>query len=148
MPGFKPDRPVKEPALVLNFSDIEIKRKFIQSLGTLRGLWEVDLKPRRYIRTPRQNRYYWIAVVVPFREWLREAYGDSWITAEQAHEMLKDKLLSGRQGEIGTLPPSTTNLSTADFVKYVDDAAAFLAEFCEIVVIPPNIFYQQSGEKQ
>lgn len=148
MPGFKPDRPVKEPPLVLNFDDIEIKRRFIQSLGALKGLWEVDLKPRRFVRTSRQNRYYWVAVVVPFREWLREAYGDSWITAEQAHEMLKDKLLSGRQGELGPLPPSTALLNTADFVKYVDDAAAFLAEFCEVVVIPPDIFYQQSGEKQ
>lgn len=145
MPGF--DRPAKEPPTVLNLDDVEIKRRLIQQITTLRGLWEVELKPRRFVRTLRQNKYYWIGVVIPFREWLREAYGDSWITAEQAHEMLKDRLLSGQDGEIGVLPPSTTKLSTAEFAKYVDDAAAFLAEFCSIVVIPPEIFYQQRGEK-
>lgn len=147
MLGFKPEKPTKEPPMVLNFDDIETKRRFIQKVTVLKGLWEVELKPRRFVRTPRQNRYYWIGVVIPFREWLREAYGDSWITAEQAHEMLKDKLLTGRPGELGDLPPSTTQLSTADFAKYVDDAAMFLAEFCGVVVIPPEIFYQQQGEK-
>jgi hypothetical protein len=149
MQGFKADRPTKEPPLVLNFDDIEVKRRVIQKITLLKGLWEFDLKPRRFVRTPLQNRYYWIGVVIPFREWLREAYGDSWITAEQAHEMLKARLLPSRDGEIGDLPPSTTQLSTAEFAKYVDDAAAFLAEFCGVVVIPPEIFYQQqSGEKQ
>ncbi len=147
MPGFDAAKPVKEPAPVLNFDDIEVKRRFIQQIGSMKGLWQVDLKPRRFVRTSRQNRYYWVAVVLPFREWLRDAYGDSWITAEQAHEMLKDRLLTHRDGQLGELPPSTACLDTADFVKYVDDAAGFLATFCEIVVIPPDIFYQQQGDK-
>lgn len=134
----------KEPPVVLNMDDPEVKRRLMRQIGGLKGLWEVELKPRKFIRTVRQNRYYFAAVVVPFREWLREAYGDSWITAEQAHEMLKDRLLSAPQGELGPLPPSTANLSTTDFVKYVDDAAAFLADFCSIIVIPPKIFYGNS----
>ncbi len=148
MPGFKAEKPSKEPPLVLNFDDIEVKRQVIQKIGLLKGLWEFDLKPRRFVRTPRQNRYYWVGVVIPFREWLREAYGDSWITAEQAHEMLKERLLTGPRGELGELPPSTTRLSTGEFVKYVDDAAAFLAEFCGVVVIPPDLFYAQNQSNE
>jgi len=137
---------MKEPALVLNMDDPEIKRRLMQQIGALKGLWELDLKPRRFIRSAKANRYYWIAVVIPFREWLREAYGDSWITAEQAHEMLKDKLLAGRKGELGELPPTTTRLTSDEFAKYVDDAAAFLAEFCEVIVIPSEVFYQQGAK--
>jgi len=137
---------MKEPALVVNMDDAEVKRRLMQKIGGLRGLWEIDIKPRRFVRTPKQNKYYWIAVVVPFREWLREAYGDLWITAEQAHEMLKDKILSGKDGQIGELPPTTTRLNTSEFVEYVDTAAAFLAEFCQIVVITPEQFYQQQGD--
>ena len=90
-----------EDILVLNMDDPEIKRRLMRQIGMLKGLWQLDLKPRKLVRTLQQNKYYRVAVVLPFRDWLREAYGDSWITADQAHEMLKDRILSGKDGQLG-----------------------------------------------
>lgn len=137
----------KEPPLVLNMSDPEVKRRLMRQIGMLTGLWELELKPRRLVRTLQQNKYYRVAVVLPFRDWLREAYGDSWITGDQAHEMLKERLLAGKEGQVGTLPPTTTSLNTAEFAEYVDKAAAWLAEFCNIVIIPPDLFLLREAKR-
>lgn len=138
----------KEPPLVLNMDDPEVKRRLMLQISTLRGLWELNLRPRKLVRNLQQNKYYWVAVVTPFRDWLREAYGDSWITAEQAHEMLKERILGGREISLGTLPPTTTTLNTAQFAEYVDKAAAWLAEFCNIVIIPSDLFLLRESQKR
>lgn len=138
----------KEPPTVLNFDDPEVKRRLMGYIGTLKGLWEVELKPRKLVRNLQQNKYYWCAVVTPFRDWLRESYGDSWITAEQAHEMLKERILSGRETNLGTIPPTTTKLNTKEFAEYVDKAAAWLAEFTGIVVIPSDLFLLREAKKR
>jgi hypothetical protein len=138
----------KEPALVVNMDDPEVKRRLMLQISALRGLWELDLKPRKLVRNLQQNKYYWVAVVMPFRDWLREAYGDSWITSEQAHEMLKERILSGRETNLGTIPPTTTKLNTKEFAEYVDNAAAWLAEFTGIVVIPSDLFLLKEAKKR
>ena len=82
-----------DESAILNFDDIVVKRQFMSYVGTLRGLQEVRIRPRRRTRSLDQNSYYWSAVIAPFVEWLREAYGDTKIAPEQAHEMLKVKIL-------------------------------------------------------
>lgn len=138
----------KEPALVLNMDDPEVKRRLMVQISTLKGLWELDLKPRKLVRTIKQNKYYWVAVVAPFRDWLREEYGDSWITGNQAHLMLATRILGeGRETSLGVLPPTTTNLNTAEFAEYVDKTAAWLAEFTGIVVIPSDLFLLKEAQR-
>jgi hypothetical protein len=113
----------------------------------LKGLYEVSIHPRQITRTLSQNRYYFAAVVGPFAEWLRETQGDNFIDSEQAHEMLKWKILGpteihNAEGEVETLPPRSRTLETAEFGEYIEKCAAWLAEFCEIVVLPPEVFYE------
>lgn len=138
---------MKEAVPVFNMDDAETKRRLVAKIRIAKGLWDCELKPHRLTRTLQQNKYYWAGVVGPFCEWLRENYGDSWITPEQAHEVLRDNILSRKQGgKFGLLPPSTTWLNTEEFWEYVEKASAWLAEFCEIVVIPPDLFTIQKEQ--
>jgi hypothetical protein len=137
-------------SLVVNLSDPAVKRKLMTEIGRLSGLYEILLRPRTRTRSLDQNAYYWAAVVAPFTEWLREAYGDSQIDKEQAHEMLKAKILGLREKRIGdesiTLIPRSKTLTVEEFTEYIEKCAAWLAEFAEIIVIPSEMFYE-SGAK-
>lgn len=144
----------REPAIVWNLSDVEQKRRLMSQVQKLTGLHEVSIKPRKLTRTLNQNGYWWVAVVGPFTEWLREAYGDPGITAEQAHEMLKvqalgwDERLIESTGQTMRLIPRSHDLNTAEFGELIDKAAAWLAEFCNLVILPPELFYESKKESQ
>ena len=82
-----------ESTTIVNLSDASVKRRLMVQISKLTGLHEVKIKPRKRTRTLDQNSYYFVAVVQPFRDWLRDEYGDLQISSEQAHEMLKVKML-------------------------------------------------------
>lgn len=143
----------KPPIEVVNFSNVTAKRALLEKLRKLTGPWEVSLKPRRQVRTLTQNAYYWAGVVQPFTEWLRDEWGDDWITGEQAHEILKKKILGAREmtdkdGEVIELPPTTRTLDTLEFGQYIDKCAAWLAEFCALVILPPEMYYEAKEPKR
>lgn len=134
---------------VLDLSDPEAKRRLMAHVGSLKpGLYEVSIKPRRRTRTLDQNRYYWIAVVTPWLEWLRESEGDPSIDKDEAHEMLALAVLGPKRV---TLPDGTQTLrrartrrmKTDEFADYVERAARWLAKFPGIVVLPPGLFYEK-----
>jgi hypothetical protein len=139
----------KEPPMVLDLSDVSVKRRLMEKINLLSGLYEVTIKPRRFQRSLNQNAYYWAAFVTPFTEWLQHEWGDKGITKEQAHIELKRAVLGIREkvnertGEVMELLPTTHDLDTEQFSIYLDGAAKFLAEFAGIVVLPSEVFYQQ-----
>lgn len=136
----------RDPPQIWNLDDINERRRLAHQISKLRGLHEVSIHQRKLTRTLSQNRYYFAAVVAPFAEWLRETQGDNFIDSEQAHEMLKWKILgpveiaSPVTGEVEILPPRSRTLTTGEFSEYVDKAAAWVGEFCEINVLPPELF--------
>lgn len=142
----------REPPVVWDLSKLDQKIKLVNQINKLEGLYEVSIKQRRQTRTLRQNKYYWVAVCAPFAEWLRESQGDPFIDSEQAHEVLKMEILGHKEivntdtGSIIQVPPRTRDLTTMEFWDYVENASAFLASFCEIVVIPPQRFYEEPNE--
>jgi hypothetical protein len=134
----------------VNMDNQTDKRLVMSFVGTLRGLWDVSLKQRKKKRTLDQNSYYHIAVVEPFLAWLREEWGDDSITHEEAHEVLRNRILGYRErGEI-QIPNSTTRLDTKEFSDYVENCSRWLAEFANVVVIPSDLFYEgaTSGTKR
>lgn len=137
--------------LLVNLSDPTVKRELMTQIGRLTGLYEFYLKPRKRTRSLDQNAYYWAAVVTPFTDWLREVYGDSKIDKEQAHEMLKVKILGLQEKEIDgetiSLIPRSKTLTVEEFSEYIEKCAAWLAEFCEIVVVPSEMFYESGRQK-
>ena len=145
----------REPPIVWNLNELSEKRRLIEQITKLpKGLYEVSIKPRRRTRTLRQNKYYFVAVVAPFAEWLRENYGDSGITADQAHEMLKVQILgwderySEAVGKTLKFIPRSHDLNTMEFWEYVEKASAWLAEFAEIIVLPPELFYESKENQE
>lgn len=144
--GPTPSKTMNKDSILVNLSDRAVKNKIMSEIGRLTGLYELTLKPRKRTRSLDQNAYYWIAVVSPFTNWLKENYGDSRIDKEQAHEMLKAKVLGLQEKQIKDekviLIPRSRTLSVEEFSEYIEKCAAWLAEFCEIIVIPSEDFYE------
>lgn len=143
----------KEPPLVVNFDSVETKRRFMQKIQKLRGLYEISLAPRKKTRSLNANAYYWAAYIQPFTEWLRDEWGDRSITTEQAHALLKTQVLGTKEkmiestGETIELIPTTHDMDKYEFADYLDSAAKWLAEFCGIVVLSSDLFFE-SREKR
>lgn len=137
---------------VVNMDDVPTKRRFMQKVQTMTGLWEIQMKPRRFTRSLSQNAYYWAAVVTPFTEWLRGEWGDSDVKPEQAHELLKHKVLGSLEltnkqtGEVIEITRSSRTLDSYEFGEFIEKAAAWLAEFTGIVVLTPEMFYEKPVE--
>ncbi len=137
-------------SLIVNLSDQAVKRQLMSQIGRLSGPHEILIKRVRPTRSLNQNRYYFAAVCTPFRDWLREIYGDSAITTEQAHEMLKVKILGLDEKEIPetgeklALIPRSKTLDVEQFEGYIEKATEWLREFCQILVIPCEEFYEHS----
>lgn len=140
-------------SILVNLSDVTVKRELMSQIGRLSGLYEISIKPRTRTRSLDQNAYYWVAVVEPFTQWLREVYGDSRIDKEQAHEMLKVKCLGLSEKEIPnsseklSLIPQSKTLTVEEFTDYIERCAAWLAEFCNVIVVPSEEFYESKKER-
>lgn len=138
-----------ENVMVVDLNDLEVKRRLMSKIGTLRGLYEISLKPRKRTRSLDQNAYYWSAFVTPWLEWLRETQGDPSLTKEQAHIVLKSAVLGTKTlvnpntGEVIEIPPNTARMKTDEFSIYLDAAGKWLAEFAGIVVLEAEMFYQK-----
>jgi len=135
-----------EPILV-NLDDRSSKLRLMQTIGSMSGLWEFTWKRVTEKRSLRANRYYFVAIVTPFREWLRQEWGASSITSDQAHELLKTKILGKKEiinkttGEVLDVAPTTHEMNQEQFSNYVERAILFLGEFAGIEVVPAEMFY-------
>jgi hypothetical protein len=138
----------KQHVETINFSDVDSKRRHIQQIWTLQGLYDVTLKPRKRTRTLDQNSYYWVAICAPLGHWLTEQSGEPF-TKDDAHEYLKSRFTPVREpvikstGEVMEIRRSTSDLDTLEFSDYVERCIDWMAEFCEINVLPSNLFHEQ-----
>lgn len=137
---------MSEPKAVYNLDDQTVKRGLMQKIGSMRGLWEVHLKPRKLTRSLNQNSYYHSAYCAVFRQWLQEEWGDPTISHLQAHIELKKNVLGVREkvnqrtGEVMELVPNTHDMTTDEFTMFLDKAAVWLAEYTGIEVLPASAF--------
>ncbi len=138
----------REPIPVLNLALASEKKKLMAHIGSLpAGLYEVSIKLRKKTRSLQANRYYFAAVCHPFCEWLRREWGDPSISIDDAHDILKAKILGWDErvieqtGEVVKRLPRSKDLDKWDFNNYIDKAAAWLAEL-GIVVIPSELFHE------
>lgn len=143
---------MKNESLVLNLSDLDTRRRLMQKIGGLSGLWEVNLKERKRTRSLDANRYYFVACVQPFAAWLSEIYGED-VDSEQAHYALSAKVLGTdavvdkETGDIiAEFPRRTRTMDTWEFSDYIERCARFLAEFCNVVVIPSEEFWESKDK--
>lgn len=132
----------------VNMDDLAAKRRLMTYIGTLRGLYDVTVTPRKRTRTLNQNAYYFAAFVQPFSEYLTREWGEA-IDIDQAHITLKIAVLGMKQkvnketGEVLEMVPTSRFKDTWEFSEYLEHAAKFLAETASIVVLPPELFFDE-----
>ena len=93
-------------------------------------------------RSTVQNAYYWGVIVNEFREGFREMTGED-ITAEEAHEVLKEKcngkeIVNQKTGEVMKVGKTTTTMTTVEFMEYFSRCREFILEWFGRNVPEPN----------
>lgn len=133
----------KSESAIIDCDDMPQKRAFMQVVGSWRGSIKVTWKPCRPIRSLLGNKYYFAGCVEPFRQYLIESEGDPRIDLEQAHETLKLAVLGAAKSKAGVpMMPSTKRMEQPEFNEYVELAIAWLASFCNIAVVPSELFLE------
>ena len=119
------------------------KREIIASIGTLAGVYEVTIEPRRETRSNQQNRYFHGVIVEMFHAFLKEQDFEH-NSREAAKGFLKAKLLlqdlvDPATGEvIGRRVRSTAELTTEEMTDFIERARTWLADFFGIIVPDPD----------
>jgi hypothetical protein len=97
----------------------------------------------RRIRSLNQNAYYWSVVIPPILEAFHEA-GNSWMTAENVHEHLREFVATGIfmryvVGLDGVRRPamrSSTTLDTREWEDYMEQVRAWASEWKIYIPLP------------
>jgi hypothetical protein len=137
--------------LILDLSNFQVKAQLLNHIRSLEGKFRIKIVKEHKRRSDQQNSYYHAVIVDLFGDWLRENGYD--LTNDDAHEMLRDRFLredviAPATGEIiGSRNKSTTKLSTVEFIEYNEKCAQWMAEFCGIVVPPPDPYYKKDFSK-
>jgi hypothetical protein len=124
--------------LWLDLSNAANKRRLLASIGTLVGMYDIRITPRRAMRSNAANRYYWKVIVGTLVEFLNDQ-GQT-VDASEVHELFKAKFLrrpiaSPTTGEvIGQAIGSTTKLDTAQFADYIEKCRAWMLDMLGIVI--------------
>lgn len=140
-----------ESLFVIDLSDRDERLKLMSHVGTLRGLCHVSIKPVKKKRSLDANAYYFAAICTPFMHWLREQEGDPTIDKDYAHELLKGAVLGTKtvslpDGGFMEVAPRTRGMSKEEFAQFIEAAGKWVAEFCEITVIPSDLFYETKAD--
>jgi hypothetical protein len=128
---------------LIDFDNREIKRRFVGFVGALTGIYSVALKPRRATRSLRANAAYFVTVVHPFYQYLRQQeYNVTCLL--QAHEILKAEcnmvdVYSPKTGEIiAKRPGDTHDLDDEAFSAYWERTRVYLWDRYAIVTEDPE----------
>jgi len=105
----------------------------------------VTIEKREKKRSVWQNRYYW-GVVVPIVQKGLTDVGYEGLTKEDVHEYLKETFnkktfVNNETGEYITVPESTTNLSTYDFMQYYKKIQKWGDEYLNVYIPDPDPEY-------
>jgi hypothetical protein len=127
---------------IIDFDDPGQSRMIFTYMRSLHGAHRIEVKKYRPRRSDRANRFYWVAIVWPFAEWLSETYGEK-VTEDDAHYLLKKtfltrKMKSEKTGRTVELVGSSAALDTEAFGEYVEKCIRLLAEYCDITVQTPE----------
>lgn len=113
--------------------------RVMNALYTLEdGFYEVTIRKHKGVRTSEQNRYLWGVVYPCMLEGLQEA-GWELTDVEEVHEYMKSaflgrKVLNRNTGEVLSLGESTSGLSRAEFVAYVEKLREYSSEYLHVYI--------------
>jgi len=108
---------------------------------------EVVFRRKKKHRTPSQNAYYWAVVVPLILEEFVNLGNDLQVGNKEhidlIHDMLKGMFLEAKEvvdadGVAIKLPPTTKDLSTVQFMEYLEKVCQFAAERLQLVIPEPE----------
>jgi hypothetical protein len=102
---------------------------------------EVEVRPKRRYRSVFHNAYYFGVCVQMICDRLREFGHD--VDKEMTHEFLKSRFLFNelndeKTGEVMKIPKKTRDLTTSEFMDYLEQVKQFAAETLDIYIPDPN----------
>lgn len=110
------------------------REAFTNYLKTLNGLVKIEVKPHKKIRSLNQNNYYWGVVLQIISE-------DTGHTPEELHDVFRKMFLSHTTKKVFGLTldhlATTTDLTTVEFMNYIDRITALVGE-AGITIPPPS----------
>jgi hypothetical protein len=132
---------------IIDFSDLQQKRKFLSEMGQLNNLHEISIK-RRVRHGTKEQRGYYFAVIVPAFVKACAEQGES-VTEDEAHEAFKHLFLRHTKqlknpvtGETQTVEfiESTEAIDIEEKSIYLEHCIGFLAQYFNVAVPPPEIW--------
>ena len=101
----------------------------------------IEVKMKKRVRSDVQNAYYWGVVIAMIVERLRELGHD--VDRDLTHEFLKGRFLyseltNPNTGEVMRIPRKTSDLTTEEFIEYMEHVKQFAAETLDIYIPDPN----------
>ncbi len=108
---------------------------------------EVVFRRKKKHRTPSQNAYYWAVVIPLILEEFVNLGNDLQVGnkehIELVHDMLKGMFLEAKEvvdadGVAIKLPPTTKDLTTVQFMEYLEKVCQFAAERLQLVIPEPE----------
>ena len=133
----KLDSIVKDGNLAVNRSLIAKTIKFFEGEEiTL----TIEKKFRK--RSNNQNAFYWGVLIPIISELLQDATGN-FFSSEETHDVLKSncnykELISENTGEITKIPISTTELTTLEWLGYIEKVEHFVFDYFSVTLPKPN----------
>lgn len=110
------------------------REAFTNYLKTLNGLVKIEVKPHKKIRSLNQNAYYHGVVLQIISE-------DTGHTPEELHDVFRKMFLSHTTKKVFGLTldhlATTTDLTTVEFMNYIDRITALVGE-AGITIPPPS----------
>ena len=125
------------------------KRRLMMLIGSLRGLYDLTLRPRRATKTTAQLGYYYGVVIEEFQDFMRDQ--GQFYTADELHVFLKRRLLARdvvdpTTGEvIGDTLPSVRDFDIAQMSDFIDKSVQFLSDRMNIVIPPPSQYREEKA---
>ena len=93
-------------------------------------------------RSNNQNAFYWGVILPIVSELLQNSTGH-FFSIEETHDVLKSncnykELISENTGEITKIPLSTTELTTIEFIEFMEKVEHFVFDYFSVTLPKPN----------
>lgn len=112
---------------------------FVSAIDNMEVVLTIEKRKKK--RTLSQNSYYFSVVVPMIRSRFVDLGHD--VDMNETHEFLKGRfnkidIVDEATGEIYTFPRSTAELTTAEFIEYIDRVVLFASEALGVIIPLPN----------
>lgn len=134
----------------MDLTSADNKRRLQAGIGPLQGFYDVSIKPRKGLRSQRQNAFYFGVVVAALKAFLNDQ--GEMVDTDEAHNLMKAKFLRraiihhGTGEFIGQAIRSTAKLDVPEMSKYIQDCIDWQYDMFGIILPEQERFNDEPKE--